>query len=54
LKDKRLSPCRLLLLLEILVESLELIVFLDIVDKFDYGVNILIEEFCFLQAFQSD
>lgn len=48
MKDKRLSPSILLLLLEVLVESLKLIVFFDIINKLDYGVNILIEEFCFL------
>lgn len=48
MKDKRLSPSHLLLLLEVLVESLKLIVFFDIINKLDYGVNILIEEFCFL------
>jgi hypothetical protein len=47
-KDKRLSPSQLLLLLEVLVEFLKLIVFLDIINELDYGVNILIEEFCFL------
>jgi hypothetical protein len=48
MRNKRLSPSRLLLLLEVFVESLKLIVFLDIINKIDYGVYILIEEFCFL------
>jgi hypothetical protein len=47
-KNKLLSPSQLLLLLEVLVESLKLIIFLDIINKLDNGVNILIEEFCFL------